>query len=361
LRTRLAAGIVLAAGGALLGAEARRAPELLLSTSSMSFSAPAGGPNPAPQTLTVTNEGDGRLEWTASSDASWLGSTPASGSLRKDESQDLQVRLHVAGLVPGTHQASLTIHDPKASNSPRSVAVTLRVNASAVIGLSPSSLAFSAPLGGPDPAAQVLTVSNSGGAPLAWSLSDDASWLAAAPASGTLAAGASVQVDVDVSVAGLAAGSHSATLTVTGAGASNSPRTVAVALTVNPLPVIALDPTGLSFQAPFGGPNPAGRSLKITNAGGGTLGWSAQPGAAWLGVSPDQGSLAPGASATATVNVDVAGLPDGVHGSSITVSAAGASNTPRTVPVTLTVNAAPRISLNPVSLDFAATSGGPGS
>jgi hypothetical protein len=61
------------------------------------------------------------------------------------------------------------------------------------------------------------------------------------------------------------------------------------------------------------------------------------------------------------VTVAAAGLPDGVHGSSITVSAGGASNTPRTVPVTLTVNAAPRISLNPVTLDFAATSGGPGS
>src|SRR5512144_3420175 len=53
------------------------------------------------------------------------------------------------------------------------------------ISLSPTSLAFSAPQGGSDPAGQAVAISNSGKGTLDWSVSTTAAWLALSPVSGT--------------------------------------------------------------------------------------------------------------------------------------------------------------------------------
>ncbi len=53
------------------------------------------------------------------------------------------------------------------------------------IGTSPTSLSFTAQQGGSNPAAQTLSISNTGGGTLSWSGSDNAAWLTLSPASGT--------------------------------------------------------------------------------------------------------------------------------------------------------------------------------
>ncbi len=100
-------------------------------------------------------------------------------------------------------------------------------------------------------------------------------------------------------------------------------------------PTIGVSPASLSFSATVGGANPANQSLSITNTGGGTLNWTASSNATWLSVSPASGT----APSTATVPVNIAGLAVGTYNGAITISATGASNTPVTVPVTLTVSA----------------------
>lgn len=99
-------------------------------------------------------------------------------------------------------------------------------------------------------------------------------------------------------------------------------------------PTIGVSPSSLSFSATVGGSNPANQSLSITNTGGGTLNWTANSNATWLSVSPTSGT----APSTATVSVNIAGLAVGTYNGAITISATGATNTPVTVPVTLTVN-----------------------
>jgi len=69
-------------------------------------------------------------------------------------------------------------------------------------------------------------LTNSGGT-LNWTVSDDASWLTASPASGS----GSSTLTTSVNTAGLAAGTYNGTLTVSAAGASS--KTVAVTLTVS--------------------------------------------------------------------------------------------------------------------------------
>jgi hypothetical protein len=99
-------------------------------------------------------------------------------------------------------------------------------------------------------------------------------------------------------------------------------------------PTISVSPASLSFTATAGGANPANQSLSITNSGGGTLNWTASSNQTWLSVSPTSGT----APSTATVSVNITGLAAGTYNGAITISATGATNTPVTVPVTLTVN-----------------------
>src|SRR5207249_10148881 len=181
-----------------------------------------------------------------------------------------------------------------------SVPVTLTVTSgstSPTMSLSPSSLTFSGTQGGANPAAKTLSITNTGGGTLSWTVSDNAAWLSLSPASGTAPSSATASVNT----AGLAAGTYNATITVAATGATNTPQAVPVTLTVAAAsPTIGLSPTSLSFTGTQGGTNPAAKTVSITNTGGGTLSWTVGDNGAWLSLSPASGT-APG-SATASVN-----------------------------------------------------------
>lgn len=98
-------------------------------------------------------------------------------------------------------------------------------------------------------------------------------------------------------------------------------------------PTIGVNPSSMTFSATVGGANPASQSLSITNTGGGTLDWTASSNATWLSVSPTSGT----APSSTSVSVNITGLAAGTYNGAITVSSVGATNTPVTVPVTLTV------------------------
>ena len=69
-----------------------------------------------------------------------------------------------------------------ATGSPKTIDVTLTVNAAQpVLSVTPGSLSFSATAGGANPAAQTLSVTNTGGGTLNCTASDDQPWLAVTP------------------------------------------------------------------------------------------------------------------------------------------------------------------------------------
>jgi len=81
----------------------------------------------AGQTFTVANDGGGTLNYTVTSDASWLDVTPATGT-SVGETDPLDVRFHTANLAPGDYSATITISDPNAGNNPQTILVNLAVN-----------------------------------------------------------------------------------------------------------------------------------------------------------------------------------------------------------------------------------------
>jgi hypothetical protein len=120
-------------------------------------------------------------------------------------------------------------------------------------------------------------------------------------------------------------------------------------------PALAVSPGSLSFGATQGGADPSAKTLSVTNAGGGSLAWSASESASWLALSPSSGTNA----GTITVTSSIAGLAPGTYTTDVTVSAAGAGGSPKTIPVTLTVDAPkpPALSVTPASLAFTTTQG----
>lgn len=209
------------------------------------------------------------------------------------------------------------------------------------MGLNATSLAFSAPLGGPSPEPQTLALSNLGGDPFVWTASaavtgGGPNWLTVSPSSGTMPSG----LKVSANVAGLAEGTYRGTITVAATGATNSPQVVNVTLTVTAVASILLAPASLGFSTTLGGANPPSQTFQVLNSGSGAMGWAAtaatQSGGNWLSVSPATG-VAP---STLTVSVNAASLPRGVYSGSITVAAlasAQANNSPQLLRVTLAV------------------------
>lgn len=330
-------------------------PTLTRNPSVFSFSAVQNGSSPAAQSLTITNTGPGTLTWTASSNSAWLtlnNTTSASGT----NLGSVGVRVNPAGLSVGTHSGLITIVGTGAANSPQMVTVSFDVTAAPTptIGLSATTLSFSAVQGGSNPANKTISVSNSGSGTLNWTATENASWLSLSPASGT----GSGTISVAVNTSGLSVGTISTPITITASGATNTPQTVTVSLTITAAavpPAIGVTPGSLTFTAQQGSGNPTPQSLAVRNTGGGTLTWTVSNNAAWLSHSPTSGT----GTGTVTISPVTGSLAAGTYTGAVTLYATGAAAV--TIPITFTITAPaaqPTIGLSPTSLTFNATAGG---
>ncbi len=312
---------------------------LFRSPSTMTFNATAGGANPPSQTLQIRNTGNGAMNWTVSDNQTWLSLSPTSGSATT-ETDNITVSVNITNLAANTYTATITITGTDAVSSPQTTTVTLNLAPPApTISRTPSAMTFSATVGGSNPANQTLQISNSGGGTLNWSVSTSSNpfGLSLSPASGS-STGETDNVTVSVNIAGLAAGSYPGTITISAPGATNTPQTTAVTLNVTAptTPIISRSPASMNFFATVGGANPANQTLAISNSGGGSLNWSVSDNQPWLSLSPTSGSST-GETDNVTVSVSIAGLAVGNYTGTITISAPGATNTPQTTAVNLSV------------------------
>jgi uncharacterized protein (TIGR03437 family) len=98
------------------------------------------------------------------------------------------------------------------------------------------------------------------------------------------------------------------------------------------VPQIGLTTQKLQFSSTAAATPPA-QSVTVSNAGGGTLDWTAASSAAWLSVSPASGS----GNAVLSVAASPNGLTAGNYSATISITASGAINSPQSIAVTFTV------------------------
>jgi hypothetical protein len=117
---------------------------------------------------------------------------------------------------------------------------------------------------------------------------------------------------------------------------------------------LSLSASALAFSYQLGGTAPAAQNISITSTGT-ALSYKIATSAAWLTATPTS-STTPG---SVSVGVNTSGLAAGTYNGTVTVTATGASNSPQTVGVTLTVTSSmPSLTVSPTSLIYAYTIGG---
>jgi hypothetical protein len=299
-------------------------PTLWAVPGSLSFNYQMGLNPPAPQALSLTSYPPGQTITATASGGTWLSVNTAG----KTTPTTALVAVHPAGLVSGTYQGKITVTSSTAGASPITVPVTLVVSI-------PQSISFLFQISSPPPA-QVcfMLTSASSGANFSASASTASgdNWLAVTPAAGVTPA----NVCISSAPQGLPLGNYSGTVTITGATAT--PLTISVTLAVANGPLLSVNPTLLSFMLEAGGSPPSAQSVSVTSdvpSSGVPLAASASTatGGNWLAVSPAQSST-PG---TFAVSIKPVTLVPGVYTGSVVITSSTASNSPVTIPVTLTV------------------------
>lgn len=186
------------------------------------------------------------------------------------------------------------------------------------IGVDKTNLSFSlAP--GQTSSAQVITLTNSGGGSLQWNVMPTASWLNVTPATGTN----NSALNITASAVGLTPGSYPGNIQVL-ASASNSPVTVSATLIVTGSSM-SLSRTSLNFSV-SSTLSTSPQQIAVNFTAGGGLPWSASSNQPNITISPASGTGNGVFMVTATPG------PSGV----ITVTAPGATNSPRQLQVNVT-------------------------
>lgn len=332
---------------------------IALSSGAMSFTAVAGQDNPSNQALTfwASASCSSALGWHASSSVPWLTMTPASGQLRDATAASIAVSVNTSGLKPGIYKATLSLATTMMTQV---VSVQLAVQpkpapSAPLMAASPLNLNFSTTIGQPDPPAQSVTITNTGGSPLTWHTQVNAmgaSWLAVSPATGTIKPGGTAQVTVVVNTTSLPVGSYAGQIALSGsdangATAGGSPQNIIVNFSVAPRCMLAQpSATALAFTAIQGEASPAAQNISINASGNCSwpLKWKAQQvgNAGWLHLASASGSLSSGSqTGVISVTADTSGLAPGNYTAQIKISATDSSSIAAggsvTVPVTLTV------------------------
>ena len=215
--------------------------------------------------------------------------------------------------------------------------------------INPIELEFSMDQGGALPAGQSVSLENAGFGELNWKIAPSAGWLTVAPDSGRTPA----TVQFSINDASLTYGTYFGQAQVINIDLHDSSTIIPVKLTVN-APVIELTPDTVEFRvlAELGDPDP--ENLAITNAGIGSISWTAEENSSWVNLDKLSGD----APDYISISLSITGLEYGHHYEPLIISSNEAANSPETAWVHLELAGdMPYIEPDPDSLEFRGVAG----
>ncbi len=327
----------------------------------LSFSAVTGSTTTsAAQTLTVSS-GTNNVPFTASvaysqpASINWLQVSPLGGVT----STTLSVAANPTGLATGTYNATITI--ATGTGSAQVVNVTYTVTGQPTLSASVTSIPFFYQIGQSQTAysTSFVTISSGGSTSVPITLSTS---IASCP--GFL--GVSQQgllttpATVEVYVAGLGSYTTSQTCTgsvnITSSATTNATLTIPVTLTISNNPLVVVSPLSAAFTYQAAATLPANQNLTVSSTTSG-LPFTASSSQPWLTVTPSGVTSSSSQVSLSLVSSQLASLIPGTYQASVVINAIGASNSPVTVPVTLTVSANSMLTFSPPFANFVYESG----
>lgn len=331
-------------------------PLLTMSTTPMTFNAQFGGSAPPAQSRAITAT-SGQLSVTVSTSTNtgsgWLtanintNTTPAT----------ISVSASPFGLGTGAYTGTVTVTSGS-SSSALVIPVTLNVSSLPLISVNQSELIFG---GGGTSGTQPQTIQIS-------SSSNNFNYSVNATVSNSPTNWLSVNnfnavtpsaLVVSVNPALLGDGTYFGTIVISAPGTGNTPLVIPVTLTVNQSTALQVNPATLSFTQLQGGATPAQQAVQVISqlptAFSATAQVQSPVGGNWLAVT--SGGLTNG-FLQVSINNTASLLPAGVYTGTINVFG---TNSPNTVPITVTLTVVPAASLQvtPATLTFAGRVGQP--
>jgi uncharacterized protein (TIGR03437 family) len=316
------------------------APQMRLSETAIGPVSIATGQNGPARTVEMTNAGDGSLNVTLRSSATWAAApvgTPRLCSIfgaAGTTCTPINIALNTSSLAAGTYTAAITASDPNAVDAPQTITVTVVIG-----GAVPDNVTLFVTPDAGSTARQSFT-SNSileGAA----ATTNGGNWLRLAfEGSGSFSFVLPYAV-VATNPGGLAEGSYNGTVRMSGSALPADNKTVNVTMRVTSQPIMALNQSSFTMKAATGLPSIIA-NIVATNRGRGTLALTAPT------VELQTPPLSAGnpwlrADLYASLNIvqlvaDATSLGAGTYTAVVTINS-NAANGPIRVPVTLEVAA----------------------
>ncbi len=310
-----------------------------------------------PATQSVTLSSGSVTTFTAtprtSDGGGWLTVNPQSGTL----AGGLQVTVNPTALpaTPGPFTGAIAINAPGTAGISLPVLVTLAGTPAIQVGS--SQLSFAWEIGTAAPAVQPLAITSSTGVNVTFTASAKTStcgnWLVISPQSGATPSNITAQVNTS----GLnTAQTCNGEIDISAPGASNPSVVVPVSLLVSTNPLLLVPSTGPTFTYQIGTSVPATQNVQITSSGT-PLTFTVSTAATTAGgpnfitVAPITGTT-PQALALTVNPLILSTLGPGTYSDTVTLTSAGAGNSPQTFTVTLTVSSNPLLTASVDSLVF---------
>ena len=178
---------------------------LILSENSLDF-----GEESTELFFTISNSGNGELNWSISANDSWITASPTSGTITTN-TENITVNVNRSGLSPNTYTGSISV-DSNGGNQSVSVTMVVPEGPSPAISVNPTTLDF-----GGSETQLTFTISNVGEETLNWSISADQSWISLWPSSGSTSTEED-EISVTVDRTGLSYSAYSGELNITSDG-----------------------------------------------------------------------------------------------------------------------------------------------
>lgn len=256
------------------------------------------------QSIQISNEGKSTLNWTASTEASWLTLSQSSGTIEQDTNADLALAVNRNGFDNGVQEATVNF---SGDGGTATLTISMEVdNSVGLLKLSTSSIDFSLT----DESSQI-TLTNDGSLALDWSATIHENWISLDAISGSLDVSANTTINIGVDRTTLSSGVHNGSVDFTANGETS---TLNIALEVQG-GILEISTTSLSFGS-------AETVIPITfsNTGMRSLTWSSDENTSWLNMAPKDGTIDVGAETALVVEVDRAGLSLGSYSADIQVA-----------------------------------------
>lgn len=170
---------------------------------SLQFVAIEGLAAPAPKNITVSNTGNGDLNWSITNET-WMTSSLGAGSLIPGAAETVAIGVNQAGLAAGNYTGKVSVKNQ--NGTAEYVSVTLDVIAPPAFSLSQSAITLTGDAGTGAVLTQVINVALNGALPASyWTASTTQAWLGVNPVqAGTIESA----VTISANTAGLAVGTY---------------------------------------------------------------------------------------------------------------------------------------------------------